>query len=74
MKVNVDEVTAAADVVDAADRRSVTIGSVCQPAGRALLSNGWDSLIAQVSVQELFPCGGQNITAHSESAGNTILS
>lgn len=55
VEVGVDEALAASDVVDTADRR---VSSVRQGITRLLLRDGADPLIAQISVQDILTCSG----------------
>lgn len=55
MQVGVDEALTASNVVDAADRR---VSSVRQRVTRLLLCDGADSLVTQISVQNVLPCSG----------------
>lgn len=55
VQVGVDEALAASDVVDAADRR---VSSVRQRETWLLLCDGADSLVTQISVQNVLPCSG----------------
>ena len=57
VQVGVDEALAASDVVDAADRR---VSSVRQRETRLLLCDGADSLVTQISVQDVLPCSGEH--------------
>ena len=58
VQVGVDEALAASDVVDAADRR---VPSVRQRETWLLLCDGADSLITQISVQEVVTCSGDEM-------------
>lgn len=53
MQVCIDEALAASDVVDAADRR---VSPVRQGVTGLLLCDGADSLVTQVSVQNIVAC------------------
>ena len=55
VQVGADEALAASDVVDTADRR---VSSVRQREAWLLLCDGADALVAQVSVQDILPCSG----------------
>lgn len=58
VQVCVDEALAASDVVDAADRR---VSPVRQGVTGLLLCDGADSLVTQVSVQNVVACGGDQM-------------
>lgn len=61
VQVGVDEALAASDVVDAADRR---VSSVRQGETRLLLCDGVDSLVTQISVQNVVACSGDEMSQH----------
>lgn len=63
VQVSVDEALAASDVVDAADRR---VSSIRQRVTRLLLRDGADSLVTQVSVQNVRTCSGDETGATSQ--------
>lgn len=65
VEVGVNEALAASDVVDAADRR---VSSVRQGITRLLLRDGVDPLVAQVSVQDVLTCSGDE--SHELTSGN----
>lgn len=66
VQVSVDEALAASDVVDAADRR---VSSIRQRVTRLLLRDGADSLVTQVSVQNVRTCSGDETGATSQQEG-----
>lgn len=63
VQVGVDEALAASDVVDTADGR---VSSVRQRETRLLLCDGADTLVAQISVQDVLPCSGDQTGTMSE--------